>query len=260
MTSYIVQPTKGYFDSFCFRSGTCCREKDCPHFCLGCESLFCVGPSMSSSRIFVSDMYDLRPGYNLISHYYPTLISDSVLYLPPSVQSPHPLTPTQVTNLSKILPWSSIGLSCVLVLDPTDNRMIRLTNCLQLLSCVCDVAAIFDENLRHLAHMIHVTAELCFYTIVGCMAAQVRILFFTSHTLMNYSLTITLFLVFVYFIVPSGQPWNWCAESKFLHLLRCSRSLICWRRGGSYDESQREIVGINIVAYLIIMFVVCFNF
>lgn len=52
--------------------------------------------------------------------------------------------------------------------------MIRLTNCLQLLSCICDVASIFDENLRHLAHMIHVTAELCFYTIIGCMAAQVN--------------------------------------------------------------------------------------
>ena len=75
---------------------------------------------MSSSRIFVSDMYDLRP-------------------------------------------------------DPTDNRMIRLTNCLQLLSCVCDVAAIFDENLRHLAHVIHVAAELVFYTIIGCMAAQVSL-------------------------------------------------------------------------------------
>ena len=93
MSRYVC--CQGYFDNFCFRSGSTCREKDCPHFCLGCESLCCVGPSMSSSRIFVSDMYDLRP-------------------------------------------------------DPTDNRMIRFTNCLQLLSCVCDVAAIFDENLRHL--------------------------------------------------------------------------------------------------------------
>ena len=101
---------------------------------------------MSSSRIFVSDMYDLRP-------------------------------------------------------DPADNRMIRMTNCLQLLSCVCDVAAIFDENLRHLAHLIHVTAEIVFYTIIGCMAAQVTvILFIASHSLPPFptSLSNTLILSLIY--------------------------------------------------------------
>lgn len=109
---------QGYFDSICFRAGSC-NESQCPQCCLMCESFCCVGPSMSASRIFISDLYDLRP-------------------------------------------------------DPTDNRMIRFTNCLSLLSCVCDVAAIFDENLRHLAHLIHVTAEIVFYTTLGCMAAQVN--------------------------------------------------------------------------------------
>jgi hypothetical protein len=32
----------------------------------------------------------------------------------------------------------------------------------------------FDENLRHLAHLIHVAAEVVFYTTLGCMAAQVN--------------------------------------------------------------------------------------
>jgi hypothetical protein len=109
---------QGYFDSICFRAGSC-NESQCPHLCLMCEAFCCVGPSMSASRIFISDLYDLRP-------------------------------------------------------DPMDNRMIRFTNCLTLLSCVCDVASMFDENLRHLAHLIHVAAEVVFYTTLGCMAAQVN--------------------------------------------------------------------------------------
>ena len=116
MSRYVC--CQGYMDSMCFRAGSC-NEGSCPHLCLATEAFCCVGPSMSASRIFVSDLYDLRP-------------------------------------------------------DPADNRMIRLVNCLSLLSCLCDVAAIFDENLRHLAHLIHVAAELVFYTTLGCMAAQVN--------------------------------------------------------------------------------------
>jgi hypothetical protein len=59
--------------------------------------------------------------------------------------------------------------------DPMDNRLIRFTNCLSLLSCVCDVAAIFDENLRHLARLIHVTAELVFYTVIGCVGHRLSL-------------------------------------------------------------------------------------
>jgi hypothetical protein len=71
-----------------------------------------------------------------------------------------------------------------------DNRLIRFTNCLSLLSCVCDVAAIFDENLRHLAQLIHVTAELVFYTVIGCVAQTFyRCLFFVcAGVLMSLSL------------------------------------------------------------------------
>ena len=57
--------------------------------------------------------------------------------------------------------------------DPMDNRLIRFTNCLNLLSCVCDVAAVFDENLRHLARLIHVTAELVFYTVIGYVSRRI---------------------------------------------------------------------------------------
>ena len=110
---------QGYYDVACFRAGTC-GERSAPHLCLTCESCFCPGPSLSSSRMFVADMYDIRP-------------------------------------------------------DPMDNRLIRFTNCLSLLSCVCDVAAIFDENLRHLARLIHVTAELVFYTVIGCVGHRLSL-------------------------------------------------------------------------------------
>jgi hypothetical protein len=39
---------------------------------------------------------------------------------------------------------------------------------------ICDIMAIFDENLRHLANVIHVTANAVFYSALGCMAAQVN--------------------------------------------------------------------------------------
>jgi len=58
--------------------------------------------------------------------------------------------------------------------DACDNRIIRLTNCLQVLSCVCDILAIFMSQLRDLAHLIHSVAQIVFYTTLGCMAAQVN--------------------------------------------------------------------------------------
>lgn len=68
----------GYMDNYCFHAGSC-GERNCPTFCLCVESLICVGPSMSSSRVMVMDQYGLRS-------------------------------------------------------DPCDNRVIRLANCLQILS------------------------------------------------------------------------------------------------------------------------------
>lgn len=43
-----------------FRAGTC-GEQSCPTLCLALESFCCLGISMSSSRIYVMDMFDLRP-------------------------------------------------------------------------------------------------------------------------------------------------------------------------------------------------------
>lgn len=58
MSKYIC--CQGYLNCACFRAGQC-GERSCPEVCLAIETLCCLGPSMSSSRIYVMDMYDLRP-------------------------------------------------------------------------------------------------------------------------------------------------------------------------------------------------------
>lgn len=116
MTRYTC--CQGYLDNACFRAGSC-GEQSCPEFCLVCETVWCLGPSMSTSRMFVMDQYDLRP-------------------------------------------------------DPCDNQLVRMTNCLMMLSCVCDILSIFMRELRHAAHILHVVANMVFYSLLGCMAAQVN--------------------------------------------------------------------------------------
>lgn len=116
MSKYIC--CQGYLNCGCFRGGSC-GERSCPELCLALESCCCLGPSMSSSRMYVMDLHDLRP-------------------------------------------------------DPCDNRLIRFSNCLQMLSCVCHILAIFIEELREVAHLLQIVADLVFYTLLGCMAAQVN--------------------------------------------------------------------------------------
>lgn len=58
--------------------------------------------------------------------------------------------------------------------DPCDNRLIRFSNCMQVLTCVCDILAMFNRDLRHAAHLTHMAADLIFYSLMGCMAAQVN--------------------------------------------------------------------------------------
>lgn len=38
-----------------------CGESRCPQFCLLMESVFCLGPSVSSSRLYTMDQLDLQP-------------------------------------------------------------------------------------------------------------------------------------------------------------------------------------------------------
>lgn len=114
MTRYTC--CQGYLDCMCFRAGEC-GEKQCPDLCLCFEAFLCVGPSVSASRLYVSDIYDLRP-------------------------------------------------------DPCDNRIVRFTNCMLMLSCVCDILSIFNRDLRHLTHVLHSFVNMVYYCTIGCMTSQ----------------------------------------------------------------------------------------
>lgn len=35
--------------------------------------------------------------------------------------------------------------------DPCDYRLIRISNCLQIMACICNLLAIFISDLRNLA-------------------------------------------------------------------------------------------------------------
>ena len=57
--------------------------------------------------------------------------------------------------------------------DPCDYRLIRINNCLQILACVCDILAIFDESFRAISQLIDRIADLFYHMLSGCMTAQV---------------------------------------------------------------------------------------
>ena len=61
----------------------------------------------------------------------------------------------------------------MLAADECDNRLIRFNNCIQLLSCICHVAAIFNRGFRDLAQIIDLIADIVFFSTAGCMTAQV---------------------------------------------------------------------------------------
>jgi hypothetical protein len=79
--------------------------------------------------------------------------------------------------------------------DPCDYRLIRINNCLQALSCICNILAIFLSDIRNLARYdgddsvqklavvltyparhrcIDRLADVFYHCVSGCMTAQVR--------------------------------------------------------------------------------------
>lgn len=59
--------------------------------------------------------------------------------------------------------------------DPCDYRLIRISNCLQVLSCICDILAIFIDQLRECARILDLISALVYHCVSGCMTVQ------TSH-------------------------------------------------------------------------------
>jgi hypothetical protein len=60
-----------------------------------------------------------------------------------------------------------------LMSDPCDNRLIAFSNCMDLLSCCCDILAIIDGSFHECARIVDLIQDLVFHTVSGCMTAQV---------------------------------------------------------------------------------------
>jgi len=58
--------------------------------------------------------------------------------------------------------------------DPMDYQVIACSNCLQFISCILDIAAIFAKELRDLAHLVDLLADLVTCSVAGCMGAQIK--------------------------------------------------------------------------------------
>ena len=58
--------------------------------------------------------------------------------------------------------------------DPCDWQIIACSNCLQLISCILDIVAIFVEQAREAAIIVDVVADLFTCSVAGCMGAQVH--------------------------------------------------------------------------------------
>lgn len=58
--------------------------------------------------------------------------------------------------------------------DPMDWQIIAFSNCLQLLSCICDILACFCEDLEDLAEIIDCVADAVACSVSGCMGAQIN--------------------------------------------------------------------------------------
>jgi hypothetical protein len=57
--------------------------------------------------------------------------------------------------------------------DPCDYRLIRINNCLQALSCICDILAVFIDGLKDCAQILDCISDLFFHCVSGCMTVQV---------------------------------------------------------------------------------------
>ena len=77
-------------------------------------------------------------------------------------------------------PIFSISITRILMMeqleihpDPGDFQLIRFSNCLQCLSCVCHVAAIIHPGLRRISILIDHIADFVTLSVAGCMIVQI---------------------------------------------------------------------------------------
>jgi len=58
--------------------------------------------------------------------------------------------------------------------DPCDWRIIQCSNCLQLLACICKIAACFIKELEYAACIVDIIADVVTCSVTGCMVAQIQ--------------------------------------------------------------------------------------
>lgn len=58
--------------------------------------------------------------------------------------------------------------------DPMDYQIIQFSNACQILSCFCNIAAICVAELRDLAALIDLVADIITFSVAGCMGAQIH--------------------------------------------------------------------------------------
>ena len=57
--------------------------------------------------------------------------------------------------------------------DPMDNRLVRFSNFMVMLSCLCDCLSMVIRDLRDCADLMRALAKCVFYCTFGCMASQI---------------------------------------------------------------------------------------
>ena len=162
--------------SFCIKG-----EQRCPRFCLALESCLCLGLSMSSTRNFVMDTYDLRPDpcdnrlirFSNCSEFIIDAMcllyidswidgSDDWLIDWSIIASTFVVNSTD-TSFTYIFIYLSIS---VYIWTPHYYSFVHF--CLvQLLSCVCHIMSIFMEELRDFVVILDCFGEAVFYTLMG---------------------------------------------------------------------------------------------
>ncbi|KAJ1445599.1 hypothetical protein M885DRAFT_473383 [Pelagophyceae sp. CCMP2097] len=106
---------QGYMNGVCCFDSGFSRGSGC---CLIVEAYCCAGLSVSSTRMYTMNLYDLRT-------------------------------------------------------DPCDERLIACSNCLTCLSIICNILAAVSPQFDDLAQIIDCLADVLFYSVAGCMHAQV---------------------------------------------------------------------------------------
>merc|ERR1712216_215518 len=58
--------------------------------------------------------------------------------------------------------------------DPMDYQIIQFSNCLQLLACICQIAALIQPDLQECANIIDCIADAVTLSVAACMGAQIN--------------------------------------------------------------------------------------